>query len=77
MDGERGTVEIKDNKTDEVLWHHTWTERVRSETCSISLDNLKKDSGYVVCFTGTKIYRALVKITFASPLVRERVKPLR
>ena len=66
MDGESGILEVKNNKTNEVLWSN-----------SISLKDLKKDDEYVVCFTGTKINQATIEITFESELVQEREKPLR
>ncbi|MCC0701266.1 DUF4624 family lipoprotein [Clostridioides sp. ZZV15-6383] len=55
MDGESGILEVKNNKTNEVLWSNTWEGNVKSETFPISLENLKKYSEYVVCFTGRKI----------------------
>lgn len=75
MDGEKAVLEIKDNKTKEVLWSNTWEEIVKSEAFVISIDNLKKENEYVVCFTGTKINHAVIQITFESDLVQEREKP--
>lgn len=75
MDGEKGTLEVKNNKTNEVLWSDTWEGAVKSSTFSISLDNLKKDSEYVVCFTGTGIKNATIEATFDSDMVQERERP--
>ena len=77
MDGESGILEVKNNKTNEVLWSNSWEENVKPETFTISLKDLKKDDEYVVCFTGTKINQATIEITFESELVQEREKPLR
>lgn len=42
MDGERGVLEVKDNKTDEVFWSNSWDGAVELTPFSVSLDNLKK-----------------------------------
>ncbi len=76
MDGEKGTLEVKNNNTNEVLWSKTWGQNVKSENFSVSLADLKKDGEYVVCFTGTKINQAKIKITFENSLVEERERPL-
>ncbi len=76
MDGEKGILEVKNNKTNEVLWSKTWEQNVKSENISVSLADLKKDDEYVVCFTGTKINQAKIKITFDNSLVGERERPL-
>ncbi len=76
MDGEKGILEVKNNKTNEVLWSKTWEQNVTSENFSVSLADLKKDDEYVVCFTGTKISQAKIKITFDNSLVEERERPL-
>ncbi len=76
MDGEKGILEVKNNKTNEVLWSKTWEQNVKSENFSVSLADLKKDDEYVVCFTGTKINQAKIKITFDNSLVEERERPL-
>lgn len=76
MDGENGILEVKNNKTKEVLWSSTWEGNVQSEAFSISLDNLKKEDEYVVCFTGTRINHATIEIAFESDFVQEREKPL-
>lgn len=76
MDGEKGILEVKNNKTNEVLWSKTWEQNVNSEKFSVSLADLKKDDEYVVCFTGTKINQAKIKITFNNSLVEERERPL-
>lgn len=76
MDGESGIVEIRDNRTNEVLWSNTWSGRADTETFSISLHDLKKEKEYAVYFTGTKIKYAKIKLTFESDLVQERERPL-
>ena len=76
MDGENGILEVKNNKTKEVLWSSTWEGNVPSEAFSISLENLKKEDEYVVCFTGTRINHATIEIAFESDFVQEREKPL-
>lgn len=76
MDGEKGVLEIKNNKTNEVLWSDTWEGIVKPKSFSISLDNLKKDAEYVVCFTGTEIENAAIEISFENDCVQEREKPL-
>ncbi len=76
MDGEKGILEVKNNKTNEVLWSKTWEQNVKSENFSVSLADLKKDDEYVVCFTGTKINQAKIKIIFDNSLVEERERPL-
>ena len=76
MDGENGILEVKNNKTKEVLWSSTWEGNVQSEAFSISLENLKKEDEYVVCFTGTRINHATIEIAFESDFVQEREKPL-
>ena len=76
MDGENGILEVKNNKTKEVLWSSTWEGNVQSEAFSISLENLKKEDEYVVCFTGTRINHATIEIAIESDFVQEREKPL-
>ncbi len=76
MDGEKGILEVKNNKTNAVLWSKTWEQTVKSENFSVSLADLKKDEEYVVCFTGTKINQAEIKITFDNGFVEERERPL-
>ncbi|HJG28605.1 MAG TPA: DUF4624 domain-containing lipoprotein [Subdoligranulum variabile] len=77
LEGGTGLLEIKNNKTNEVLWSRTWETDAQEETFSISLENLKKDEEYVVCFTGTGITHAAIQVTFDSDVVQEREKPLR
>lgn len=77
MDGESVFLEVKDNKTNEVLWSNTWEENVKSEPFSISLHNLTKDNEYVLCLIGRKINYAAIRITFDTNIVQEREKPLR
>lgn len=74
--GERVSLEVKNNKTDEVLSSHTWEENVKSEAFSISLENLKKEDEYVIRLTGIKINDAALEITFDSNIVQERARPL-
>ena len=76
MDGENGILEVKNNKTKEVLWSSTWEGNVQSEAFSISLENLKKEDEYVACFTGTRINHATIEIAFESDFVQERETPL-
>lgn len=75
MDGESGLLEVKDNETKEVLWNQTWKESIDGDTVLISLDDVKKEKEYVICFTGTKINQAIIKVTFDSESVQERDKP--
>lgn len=77
MDGESIVLEVKNNKTKEVLWSKTWEENVKSEPLSITLKNLKKEDEYVVCLTGRKVNYAAIGITFDSGFVKEREKPSR
>src|SRR5699024_12115148 len=58
MDGESGILEVKNNKTNEVLWSNSWEENVKPETFTISLKDLKKYDEYVVCFNETKINKS-------------------
>ena len=76
MDGESGILEVKNNKTNEVLWSETWETSVEEEAFSISLENLKKDDEYVICFTGTEINHATIEVAFDSDVVQERERPL-
>ena len=69
-------LEVKNNKTKEVLWSSTWDGEVQSDTFSISLNNVKKDDEYVVCLTGRKINYAALEITFDGDFVQERERPL-
>ena len=64
MDGERKTLEVKNNKTNEVLWSDTWEEMIESEMISIPLKNLKKDEEYTIYVTGTKVHNATIEITY-------------
>lgn len=75
LDGESGIVEIKDNKTNEVLWSKTWNEPVEYETVAFSLDGVQKEKEYAIWFTGTKINDAAATVTFESNLVQERERP--
>lgn len=77
MDGRTGILEVKNNKTDEVLWSNMWEGTVKSESFSISLENLKKAEEYVVCFTGTEITHATIEVAFESDFVQERETPAR
>ena len=72
MDGESGILEVKNNKTNEVLWSETWETSVEEEAFSISLENLKKDDEYVICFTGTEINDATIDVAFDRDVVQER-----
>ena len=77
MDGRTGILEVKNNKTDEVLWSNMWEGTVKSESFSISMENLKKAEEYVVCFTGTEITHATIEVAFESDFVQERETPAR
>ncbi|WP_419025625.1 DUF4624 family lipoprotein [Emergencia sp.] len=76
LDGKSVILEVKNNKTKEVLWSSTWDGEVQSDTFSISLNNVKKDDEYVVCLTGRKINYAALEITFDGDFVQERERPL-
>lgn len=76
MTGGQGCLEVKDNKTNEVLWSDTFEGTVKSEAVSISLDNLKKDKEYAVSFTGTSIKQVSLEIRFDSDFVQERERPI-
>lgn len=76
FDGESVVLEVKNNKTQEVLWSHTWAKNENAETFTISLENVKKDEEYVISFSGSEIIQAAVEIMFAGNLVQERAKPL-
>lgn len=77
MDGENIILEVKNNKTNVVLWSNEWKGNDKSESFTISLEDLKKEDEYVVCLTGRKINYATLEIIFDSSFVQERVKPLR
>lgn len=76
FDGKSVVLEVKNNKTLEVLWSHTWAKNENAETFTISLENVKKDEEYVISFSGSEIIQAAVEIMFAGNLVQERAKPL-
>lgn len=76
LNGKSGILEVKDNKTKEILWSERWKEDKKIESFSILLENLKKSKEYVISFTGTKIDHVTINITFDSDLVQEREKPL-
>lgn len=75
MDGNSGMLEVKNNKTNKVLWNNAWEGNISSETFSIPLEDLKKDDEYVICFTGTKINHVMIEISFESDSVQEREMP--
>lgn len=77
MDGKSGILEVKNNKTKEILWSKMWEGAVKSESFSISLKNLKKADEYVVSFTGTEINHAAIKVAFECDSVQEREAPAR
>lgn len=77
MDGENIILEVKNNKTNVVLWSNEWEGNHKPEPFTISLEELKKEDEYVVCLTGRKINHAALEITFDSSVVQERAKPLR
>lgn len=77
MDGENIILEVKNNKTNVVLWSNEWEGNHKPEPFTISLEELKKEDEYVVCLTGRKINYATLEITFDSSVVQERAKPLR
>ncbi len=77
MVGGTGLLEVKNNKTNEVLWSNMWEGIVESDGFSISLENLKKAEEYVVCFTGTEITHAAIKAAFESDFVQEKETPAR
>lgn len=77
LDGESLILDIKNNKTDEVLWSQTWEGEVKAEPFSVSLANLKKEDEYAICLTGRNINDAALAITFEGNGVQERVRPLR
>ena len=75
MDGQRGVLEVKNNKTHDVLWSGSWEGAIPSETFSVPLQDLKAADEYVVCFTGTGIRQADVTISFDDGAVQERETP--
>lgn len=75
LDGEHMKVEVKNNKTKDVLWNREYKEKVMAEDFSLSLKNLKAGNEYVVCMTGTRIDHALLELSFDSTLVQERERP--
>lgn len=75
MDGETGLVEIKEHATEEVLWSKTWTGSVDHENIAISLEHLNKENDYAICFTGTKINKAIISVTFEPGTVHEQEQP--
>lgn len=75
MNGESGTVEIKERNHDEILWTHTWEADVNDTVFPISISSLQKGKEYVVRFTGTKIKHAIVKVTFDSDVIQEKDRP--
>ncbi len=77
MDGRTGILEVKNNKTNEVLWSNMWEGIVQSESFSISLKNLKKAEEYVVCFMGTGITHTTIEVAFESDFVQEKETPAR
>lgn len=77
MDGESGVLEVKDNKTNEVLWKKTWDKSIDKDIFTISLEDIKKEKEYAIFFTGTKINYANIVVTFKNDLVQEREKPLK
>lgn len=76
MDGESGVLEIRDNETRQILWTKAWDASVDNDTFTISLNHIEKDKEYVVCFTGTKINSANIKLTLDSSFIQERSKSL-
>lgn len=77
MDGENIILEVKNNKTNVVLWSNAWERNDKPEPFTVLLEDLKKEDEYVVCLTGRKINHAALEITFDSSFVQERSKPLR
>lgn len=75
MDGGQGTLEVKNNRTDEVLWSAAWEGDVPAEAFSLSLENLKEADEYVLCFTGFNIKEAAIEVSFESGSVQERERP--
>lgn len=75
--GESGVLEVKDNKTNEVLWKKTWDKSIDNDIFTISLEDIKKEKEYAIFFTGTKINYANIVVTFKNDLVQEREKPLK
>lgn len=75
LEGEKATVEIKENETGKTLWQDTWEGSVESTDFSISLEHLKKDAEYVIRLTGTEIQEANLTLEFDSDQVRERERP--
>lgn len=52
------------------MWSDTGEASVQEEAFSISLENLKKDDEYAICFTGTKINHATIEVTFDSDVMQ-------
>lgn len=77
MEGESGTLEVKNNATNEILWSDTWNGNIKSDIFSVSFEDLDKNSEYSICFTGTKIDNAYIKFVFQSSTVQELEKPSR
>lgn len=77
LQGGKASLEVKNNRTGEVLWSRTWDADAEKESFTISLSGLKQEDEYVLCLTGTGIRRAAAEVTFDSSAVQEREKPLR
>lgn len=76
MEGKTGLLEIADNNTDEVVWSEAWNENTDKTTMNVLLENVKKETEYVIRFTGTGIEHAKIEMTSKDNLFRERAKPL-
>ena len=64
LDGESVILEVKNNKTKEILWSSTWDKEVQSDTFSISLKKVKAMWNMSYVSQGKKINHAAVEITF-------------
>ncbi|WP_303202255.1 DUF4624 family lipoprotein [Raoultibacter timonensis] len=70
-------LEIKNNRTNEVLWSNAWRGDVESGTFSVTLEDLRAADEYVVCLIGREMHHATLGIAFDGAFVRERAMPLR
>lgn len=74
--GEDLRLEIKNNKTKEILWSEAWEKHREAEIFPIILKDLSKDEEYVMTLTGKGIQSTVVSITFDNRNVQERERPM-
>ena len=75
MNAKSGDIKILDRNTDQVLWKKEIKGNIDQETMAITLQNLKKDTDYVLAISGTDVKSMKASFSFGKDMVEEQERP--